>query len=197
MIIHLDGSFTILSEDHKPFNLIEKTRIEKAGSHISSGNRIDGNLNVSRTFGDFNSKNKPQLKQEEQAVIAVPDFMQTRMKSDDLLFIGCDGLFETCDRDYIAKFITKTYIINKNLGEICELLCCDAYKNGSNDNMTVILVKYGNNGNCYQYPRFICKYFNDGFGPYNANVFNQNADSMVEFQKQFIGHPQSQKKRKI
>ena len=41
-----------LSEDHKPDNTLEEQRIDKAG-HMVEDNRVDGNLALSRAFGDF------------------------------------------------------------------------------------------------------------------------------------------------
>ena len=41
-----------LSEDHKPDNTIEVKRIEKA-NHYVEDSRVDGNLALSRAFGDF------------------------------------------------------------------------------------------------------------------------------------------------
>ena len=44
-----------LSEDHKPNNPIEKARIYAAG-HSVHEDRVDGNLALSRAFGDFQYK---------------------------------------------------------------------------------------------------------------------------------------------
>jgi len=44
-----------LSEDHKPDNTIEVKRIEKA-NHYVEDSRVDGNLALSRAFGDFQYK---------------------------------------------------------------------------------------------------------------------------------------------
>jgi protein phosphatase PTC2/3 len=41
-----------LSDDHKPDNPGELARIEKAGHHVEDS-RVDGNLALSRAFGDF------------------------------------------------------------------------------------------------------------------------------------------------
>ena len=41
-----------LSEDHKPDNPDEVKRIEKA-NHMVEDSRVDGNLALSRAFGDF------------------------------------------------------------------------------------------------------------------------------------------------
>jgi len=46
-----------LSEDHKPLNKIESDRIYKANHFvIKYSNRVDGNLALSRAFGDFKYK---------------------------------------------------------------------------------------------------------------------------------------------
>ena len=44
-----------LSEDHKPENELEKARIEAAGGYVKD-NRVNGNLNLSRSLGDFEYK---------------------------------------------------------------------------------------------------------------------------------------------
>lgn len=61
-----------LSEDHKPDNTLENARIAKAGHHVED-NRVDGNLALSRAFGDFQYKDKSGISPEEQAVTAAPD----------------------------------------------------------------------------------------------------------------------------
>lgn len=51
------GGKTIeMSADHKPYGEIERDRIEKAGGFVQ-WNRVDGDLAVSRAFGDFSYKN--------------------------------------------------------------------------------------------------------------------------------------------
>lgn len=44
-----------LSYDHKPESETERTRIHKAGGEIMMG-RVNGGLNLSRSFGDFDYK---------------------------------------------------------------------------------------------------------------------------------------------
>ncbi len=44
-----------LSFDHKPESEAEKDRIHKAGGEIMMG-RVNGGLNLSRSFGDFDYK---------------------------------------------------------------------------------------------------------------------------------------------
>lgn len=49
------GNAVPLSYDHKPENDSERKRIQGAGGDIING-RVNGGLNLSRSFGDFNYK---------------------------------------------------------------------------------------------------------------------------------------------
>jgi protein phosphatase 1G len=53
-----------MSVDHKPDNVEEKRRIEKAGGFVSDG-RVNGNLNLSRALGDLEYKRDEKLKNHE------------------------------------------------------------------------------------------------------------------------------------
>ena len=47
--------------NHKPYDKAELRRIKRAG-HTVDMQRVDGDLALSRAFGDFNYKDKPKLK---------------------------------------------------------------------------------------------------------------------------------------
>ena len=49
-----------LSEDHKPDNDEELRRIQ-AAKHFVEDSRVDGNLALSRAFGDFQYKDRKEL----------------------------------------------------------------------------------------------------------------------------------------
>ena len=51
-VLKSDGKVYPLSEDHKPDNVIEADRI-KSTNHYVEDSRVDGNLALSRAFGDF------------------------------------------------------------------------------------------------------------------------------------------------
>ncbi len=93
-VLSRGGKAFTLSEDHKPENEIERTRIEKAGSTITEG-RVDGNLNLSRSLGDLKYKQNKSLKPEEHPVTAFPDTKVVKMQpEDDFIILGCDGIWE-------------------------------------------------------------------------------------------------------
>jgi protein phosphatase 1G len=54
------GKAVPLSEDHKPDCPIEESRIKKAGGVITMG-RVNGGLNLTRSFGDFDYKRVKEL----------------------------------------------------------------------------------------------------------------------------------------
>ena len=66
-VLGTDGSAKPLSYDHKPNLELERKRIENAGGSVQ-WKRVDGDLAVSRAFGDFQYKTRPDLPPEEQKV---------------------------------------------------------------------------------------------------------------------------------
>jgi len=66
-VMGTNGTAKFLSEDHKPYNATERSRIEKAGGYVQY-DRVDGDLAVSRAFGDFQYKRKDDNFPEEQKV---------------------------------------------------------------------------------------------------------------------------------
>ena len=61
------GGTKPLSYDHKPNLEMERKRIENAGGCVQ-WKRVDGDLAVSRAFGDFQYKTRPDLPSHEQKV---------------------------------------------------------------------------------------------------------------------------------
>lgn len=62
------GTTKPLSYDHKPNLELERKRIETAGGCVQ-WKRVDGDLAVSRAFGDFQYKTRSDLPPEEQKVL--------------------------------------------------------------------------------------------------------------------------------
>ena len=75
-----------LSEDHKPNKESESQRIVQAG-----GDPYD--YNVTRCFGDFDIKNNPDKRPEEQIFIVHPDVTFHKIETEcDFLVLACDGI---------------------------------------------------------------------------------------------------------
>ena len=67
-----DGQCVPFSDDHKPESKIESDRITKAGGNIVMG-RVNGGLNLTRSFGDFDYKRNSSLSYGEQMITCKPD----------------------------------------------------------------------------------------------------------------------------
>lgn len=69
------GKAIDLSFDHKPESEEEEKRIKKAGGVVYMG-RVNGGLNLTRSFGDFDYKKNKDLGYEEQMITCKPDIRE-------------------------------------------------------------------------------------------------------------------------
>jgi len=93
-----------LMEAHKPWVIAEKDRIIKAGGTVENG-RVNGSLEVSRSFGDLPLK--------RFGVLCTPTLMKFNIEKqlDEFILLGCDGFWScwsaldvvTRTRDIIEK----------------------------------------------------------------------------------------------
>jgi protein phosphatase 2C family protein 2/3 len=101
------GQAMALSFDHKPQNDEEQQRIEKA-SHFVSDERVDGNLALSRAFGDYQYKDQRSSDWKEQAVTASPDVMTIdRSPDDEFIIDACDGIWDCLSNDEACTLISE------------------------------------------------------------------------------------------
>lgn len=100
------GAIVALTRDHKPEDAGERQRIYGAGGLVRN-NRVDGQLALSRAFGDWNYKCQSHLPYHKQKVIAIPDVTNEIMYEGDILLVCCDGLFEQLSRQEVAAFVYK------------------------------------------------------------------------------------------
>lgn len=140
------GQAKALSYDHKPDNEGEKSRIINAGGYVDMG-RVNGNLALSRAFGDFTFKRSPQLPPEQQVVTACPDIIEHKLgPNDEFLVLACDGIWDCMNSQEVVEFIRRGISEKLDLTEICELLMdeCLAPESDTSgigcDNMTVCIV---------------------------------------------------------
>jgi serine/threonine protein phosphatase PrpC len=133
-LLHQAGQTIALTRDHIPEDDDEKQRIIKLGGYVIGG-RLQGKLGVSRAFGNIEFK-------ECKYLISDPEVKEVSLHSDaEFLVVGCDGLFEQFTNDEIIGFI-KNKISSNPLDVVVKDLVDEALDRGSNDNITVIVVKF-------------------------------------------------------
>lgn len=139
-VIGSDGLTIPLSEDHKPDDTMERMRIENAGGHIQ-GRRVDGDLAVSRAFGDFQYKTRPDLKPEEQKVSCEPDVkIHKRTPKDDILLVACDGLWDVFSNSDAIECARGILLVGeRDPVKICEEMLDTSLYKGSRDNISGIV----------------------------------------------------------
>jgi protein phosphatase 2C family protein 2/3 len=149
-VISIDGIANPMSNDHKPVNKEESTRITKAGGFVEFG-RVNGNLALSRAIGDFEFKQNPNLPPEEQIVTAYPDVKREDITEEtEFLVLACDGIWDCLSSQQVVNFIRREISSSKTLQIACEnlmekCLAKDSELGGIGcDNMTVIIVGFLN-----------------------------------------------------
>jgi len=145
ILIRSNGRMIPLTADHKPENAAERRRIRLAGGYVKQ-NRVDGQLALSRAFGDWSYKNNPSLSYQQQKVTAIPDITNDIMYEGDTLLICCDGLFEQLTREAVAKFVFETFQNDsqRDPAAVVAALLDEVLKCGSKDNMSCVCVRMQN-----------------------------------------------------
>ena len=93
-VLGRNGVAIEMSQDHKPNLENERLRIEKAGGRVQAG-RINGNLNLSRSLGDFDYKQNSELPAENQMITALPEIKEIDITPEDqFLILACDGVWD-------------------------------------------------------------------------------------------------------
>lgn len=138
-VIGSDGTTIALSEDHKPTDDIERTRIEAAGGQVQ-WKRVDGDLAVSRAFGDFQYKTRPDLKAEEQKVSCEPDVkIHMRTPADDILLVACDGLWDVFSNSEAVELARELMLAGETSPSLlAEEMLDESLNKGSKDNISCI-----------------------------------------------------------
>lgn len=142
-----DGVAVPLSEDHKPMNDTEKTRIEKAGGFVED-KRVNGTLAVARAIGDFSFKTHDGPA-EDQQVTCNPDIRKFELQDkDEFMILACDGIWDVVTSQQAVDLVRER-IDKLELGDILKDLfdqCLSPHPSANEglgcDNMTAIIVKF-------------------------------------------------------
>ena len=160
-ILRRNGRTLPLSFDHKPSELPERLRIHHANGFVK-GRRVNGDLAVSRAFGDFSYKQqqppKPKkqpaqdsnststpstLPQKPQKVVVLPDIMiyPRFEEEDEFMILACDGIWDVASSEQCAHFVQVLLQEGESdLGSVCEEILDTCLDRRSRDNMTIMLV---------------------------------------------------------
>ena len=125
-----NGVVKAISKDHKPNDLKERMRIEKKGGFVRD-NRTNGNLAMSRAFGDKNLKD---------VLTVEPDISYFPMRNVKYILQASDGLFDVMSNNEVCNFVNIRLNKNIRLDNISkELVMYAIQTRGSYDNTSVII----------------------------------------------------------
>ncbi|XP_065595361.1 protein phosphatase 1F [Cyrtonyx montezumae] len=129
------GNAVTLMEPHKPEREDERARIEALGGCVTFMDcwRVNGTLAVSRAIGDVCQK--PYISGDADG----DSFDLTG--SEDYLLLACDGFFDAIKPYEVVDLVLDHLMQTKGVGlKAAERLVAAAKENGSNDNITVLVV---------------------------------------------------------
>ena len=130
------GLVVPLSFDHKPNDIPERRRILRASGFVRH-RRVDGDLAVSRAFGDFSYKNA------NHKVIVTPEFTVYPRDSsgDEFIVLACDGIWDVATNQECSEYVQTMLATGEmDLGYICEDALDLCLERKSRDNMTLMIV---------------------------------------------------------
>ncbi|KAG8180839.1 hypothetical protein JTE90_005925 [Oedothorax gibbosus] len=131
------GNTIPLSFDHKPDQLKERKRIKDAGGFIAYNGvwRVAGILATSRALGDFPLKDR-------NLVIARPDILTFDLATlrPRFMILASDGLWDTMSNEEAVAHLVKDN--GHRALEDARSLSHHAFKSGSQDNVTVLVVRF-------------------------------------------------------
>ena len=149
-----------MSEDHKPDNPGELSRIKRSGGFVEEG-RVNGMLALSRALGDFEYKSNSQLQAKDQAVSAFPDVRIEPIDSQtQFVLLACDGIWDVkTSQESVDFMMTRLYRNNfaqkvtmqemeNGMGQLLDECCARDIASSQGvgcDNMTAIIVEINQN----------------------------------------------------
>lgn len=156
-IVEGSGTDGALTTDHKPDHPSEKERIERTGGkvvNVMGVARVNGDLSVSRSFGDAQYKETGGPAQEDHPVSAAPEVCELDCDSTDFLVLVCDGISEGefPNREVVklaAEELAQSAAEGGHAdpGAAAAAVCNKALEAGSKDNLSCLIVLLGG-GTC-------------------------------------------------
>eukprot|EP00036_Acanthoecidae_sp_10tr_P019573 CAMPEP_0206303950 /NCGR_PEP_ID=MMETSP0106_2-20121207/9497_1 /ASSEMBLY_ACC=CAM_ASM_000206 /TAXON_ID=81532 /ORGANISM="Acanthoeca-like sp., Strain 10tr" /LENGTH=411 /DNA_ID=CAMNT_0053734753 /DNA_START=402 /DNA_END=1638 /DNA_ORIENTATION=- len=130
------------TEDHKPQQHVETTRVIEAGGYIVMG-RVCGNLAVSRALGDFMYKEVRSLPPERQKISNYADITCVeRTEAHDFLIVACDGIWDVVTNQQAVSFVNRLWKNGDPAEVVAEKLLDHCLRRGSTDNMSALIIYF-------------------------------------------------------
>ena len=131
ILINKNKTYKNLTSEHKvESNMKENERIKKIGGIIFNG-RLFGQLNLSRSLGDFSLKNN--------GLISTPSIHKHKISEDDsYIIIASDGIWDVLNEEFFTNFCIEN--CNLNVNELGKLIIKNAIEKGSEDNISCIVI---------------------------------------------------------
>lgn len=144
-VLAREGKPFFATLDHKPTDPGESKRIHAAGGSVEFG-RVNGNLAVSRSLGDYQYKDREDLPDIDQKVSASADMeIIPRSGLDEFIILGCDGIWDVMTNEQAVSYVTDHLKVGgKNVQDIANNLLTHCLAKGSKDNMSVIIILFPN-----------------------------------------------------
>jgi len=144
-IVEGPGTDAGLTTDHKPDNEVERERIYRTGGTVETimgVARVNGDLAVSRAFGDAPHKKTGGPKQEDHPVSVEPEFTDFSCDSADFLMLVCDGISEGNFPNAEVVQLAAEQLKTAEPAEASAAVCQRALERGSMDNLSCMIVLF-------------------------------------------------------
>lgn len=199
-----NGHAVGMSDDHKPQNDEEESRIKNAGGNVwrmdhgpVTQYRVNGDLNVSRAIGDLEYKRNRGLPPSGQMICSTPTIRTIPHEpGDEFMLMCCDGIWDIVSNqeavDFVRQRLPAALGDKGKLSKIMEELCDHCLSpdlmstNGfGGDNMTAMLVVFESpdlqaaNGTGFSHINSL----NLGTGESAASLAGGNRSGQVAFSK--------------
>eukprot|EP01105_Mastigella_eilhardi_P016646 TRINITY_DN3805_c0_g1_i3.p3 TRINITY_DN3805_c0_g1~~TRINITY_DN3805_c0_g1_i3.p3 ORF type:complete len:195 (-),score=49.02 TRINITY_DN3805_c0_g1_i3:110-694(-) len=132
-------SATCLSKLHKPFEISERARVEKAGGAIFFG-RVQGVLAVSRALGDLEFKH-PWCRGNADFVSSKPNVSSIIITpANPFVILGCDGVWDQVNYQEAVDICAAARKAGKTPEQAAEEIAMTSLRKGSMDNVTCVVI---------------------------------------------------------
>lgn len=161
-LVEGEGTDGGLTTDHKPDHPDERSRIERTGGTVQEVMgvcRVNGDLAVSRAFGDAQYKETGGPCQEDHPVIAAPELATLECAPPEFVMLVCDGISESNfpNREVIKLAAeelrksggtspTEQVSATADAAAAATAVCRMALTRGSKDNLSCMIVLLGDGG---------------------------------------------------